>query len=316
MQTQLQRMCGNPLLGRNALASSQLIVPTQQRYFAASEKELKARMKTVNNIRKITKAMKMVATSKMKQDLARLAAGKHFGVSGVNMMFAADTYMKDRAPAVPSEPSELIVSITSDKGMCGAINSGIIRSVRNYVLEQGKDTRHKKQIFSIGDKGTQGFKRPLPDLLKTGIAEIKTPYNYPTVMALSEHVMQTGESFDKITVFYNEYKSAIATIVRQMDIMPRQRFLDTLRFGKTYDMTLPDKNTANLALYELYVTSNMWVAFLNNAASEQSARMNAMENASKNAGEILEALTLQYNKARQARITMELVEIISGASAL
>jgi len=135
-------------------------------------------------------------------------------------------------------------------------------------------------------------------------------------MALSEHVMRTGEQYDKITVFYNEYKSAIATIIRQMDIMPRQRFLDTLRFGKTYDMTLPDKNTGNLALYELYVTSNMWVAFLNNAASEQSARMNAMENASKNAGEILESLTLIYNKARQARITMELVEIISGAAAL
>ena len=98
--------------------------------------------------------------------------------------------------------------------------------------------------------------------------------------------------------------------------MPRQRFLDTLKFGKTYDMKLPDKNTGNLALYELYVTSNLWVAFLNNAASEQSARMNAMENASKNAGEIVEKLTLQYNKARQARITMELVEIISGAAAL
>ena len=125
MQTQLQRMCANPLLNRNALASSQLIVPTQQRYFAASEKELKQRMKTVNNIRKITKAMKMVATSKMKQDLIRLDRGKHFGVNGVNMMFTADTYMKERAPQVPSDPSELLVPITSDKGMCGAINSGI-----------------------------------------------------------------------------------------------------------------------------------------------------------------------------------------------
>ena len=110
--------------------------------------------------------------------------------------------------------------------------------------------------------------------------------------------------------------SAIATNIRQIDLMPRQRFLDTLKFGKVYDMTLPDKNTGNPALYELYVTSNLWIAFLNNAASEQSARMNAMENASKNAGEILEKLTLQYNKARQARITIELVEIISGAAAL
>ncbi len=98
--------------------------------------------------------------------------------------------------------------------------------------------------------------------------------------------------------------------------MPRKRFLDTMKFAKLYNQTRPDKNTSNPALYELYLTSNLWVAILNNAASEQSARMNAMENASKNAREIVEVLNLQYNKARQARITMELCEIISGASAL
>ena len=137
--------------------------------------------------------------------------------------------------------------------------------------------------------------RPFKELLKVGISEISTPYNYPTVMALSEHVMQAGDSADRIIVFYNEYVSAIATIIRHLELLPRKRFLDTLKFGKLYDMTLPDKNTGNPALYELYVTSNLWVAFLNNAASEQSARMNAMENASKNAGEIVDKLTLQYN---------------------
>lgn len=135
-------------------------------------------------------------------------------------------------------------------------------------------------------------------------------------MAISEHVIKASESVDKINVVFNKYVSAIAADVTYIELMPRKRFLDTMKFGKLYDMTLPDANTANPALYELYVTSNLWVAFLNNAASEQSARMNAMQNASKNAGEIVDKLTLQYNKARQARITMELVEIISGASAL
>ena len=115
---------------------------------------------------------------------------------------------------------------------------------------------------------------------------------------------------------YNEFKSAISYVTRHLELMPQQKFLEAMKFAKLYDQKLPDKNTSNTALYELYLTSNLWVAFLNNAASEQSARMNAMENASKNAKEILEKLTLQYNKARQARITMELVEIISGASAL
>lgn len=313
MQTQLQRMCASPLLNRNMMATSSLLVPTQQRYFAASEKELKQRMKTVNNIRKITKAMKMVATSKMKADLRRLLAGKNFGISSVDMMFASDKYMKDRAPTAPSDCDELIVPITSDKGMCGGTNSGIVKNVKLYI--EGKN-RSKLSVFSVGEKGTVSLQRPMADLLKVGISEVSTPYNYPTVMAISEHIIKAGEGCDKITVFYNEYKSAISTIIRHLELMPRKRFLDTLKFGKLYDMTLPDKNTANPALYELYVTSNLWVAFLNNAASEQSARMQAMENASKNAGEILDKLTLQYNKARQARITMELVEIISGASAL
>jgi ATP synthase F1 gamma subunit len=135
-------------------------------------------------------------------------------------------------------------------------------------------------------------------------------------MAIAEHITQTAEKYDKIVVFYNEFVSAISTIIRQMELMPRSRFLGTMAFGRLYDTTLPDKNTSNLAMYELYITSNLWVAFLNNSASEQSARMTAMENASKNAKEILEKLALQYNRARQTRITIELVEIISGASAL
>jgi ATP synthase F1 gamma subunit len=135
-------------------------------------------------------------------------------------------------------------------------------------------------------------------------------------MAIAEHITQTAEKYDKIVVFYNEFVSAISTIIRHMELMPRSRFLGTMAFGRLYDTTLPDKNTSNLAMYELYITSNLWVAFLNNSASEQSARMTAMENASKNAKEILEKLALQYNRARQTRITIELVEIISGASAL
>jgi F-type H+-transporting ATPase subunit gamma len=153
-------------------------------------------------------------------------------------------------------------------------------------------------------------------MLKTSISQIGTPYNYPTVMSMAVMINQLARDADKIVIVYNEFKSAISFVSRHMELMPQKRFLECMQFGKLYNQTLPDKNTSNPALYELYLTSNLWVAFLNNAASEQSARMNAMENASKNAKEILEKLTLQYNNARQARITMELVEIISGASAL
>lgn len=157
-----------PMFQRN-MAASQFLVPTPMRNFAASEKELKQRMKSVNNIRKITKAMKMVATSKMKADLTRLLNGKDFGISSVDMLFTCDKYMKDRAPETPKDCEELIVTLTSDKGMCGGINSGVFRNVRDYVK---RGNRNKIQIFSIGDKGTIAFQRPMADILKVGISEI------------------------------------------------------------------------------------------------------------------------------------------------
>lgn len=295
----------------NSMATTQFLIPTQHRNFGANEKALKTRMKSVNSIKKITKAMKMVATAKMKGDLRRLADGKNFGVSSIDSVFAQDTFMKDRLPSM-SGGNELLVPVTSDKGLCGSINSGVIRNIRDYVSQ--KD-RSKLAIFSIGDKGSVGLVRPMGDLIRVGISEIQTPYNYPTAMALTENIIQTSEDqgSDKIVIVYNEFVSAISTNIRYLELMTRQRFIESFGNMFAYQMS---KGSGVPALYDLYVSSNLWVALLNNAASEQSARMNAMENASKNAGEILDNLTLQYNKARQARITTELVEIISGMTSL
>ena len=162
---------------------------TPHRNFAASEKQLKARMKSVGSIGKITKAMKMVSASKMKGDLARLAAGKNYGNQAVDMIFKSDQFMQRKMPGEVSDPSIVIVPITSDKGLCGAVNSAIVRQVKKYFAE-GHTTRSKAQIFSIGEKGTAGLTRPFPDLLKTSISQIGTPYNYPTVMAMAVHISQ------------------------------------------------------------------------------------------------------------------------------
>ena len=312
MQTRLQRYCAAPT-SQMLFNNYSMLLPTATRSFAVSEKSLKIRMKSVNSIRKITKAMKMVAASKMKGDLQRLERGKYFGNSAVDMIFKCDTYLQRKAPEVPSHPKILLVPLTSDKGLCGGTNSGIVRNLREFVNHHA---RTKLSLFAIGDKGVAGLNRNMPDLMRVAISDVSKPVNYPTVMAIAEHLISHAEAEDKIVIYYNEFKSAISSIIRQMELMPRGRFMDTLRYGKLYQQKLPDKNTSNLALYELYVTSNLWVAFLNNSAAEQSARMTAMENASKNAKEILEKLKLQYNRARQTRITIELVEIISGASAL
>lgn len=305
MQKSLLQKCSQPAFMN--------IASLQARNFAVSEKQLRIRMKSVNSIRKITKAMKMVSASKMKQDLSRLDQGKNFGINAVDMIFKSDQFMQRKMGTDPADPTVVLVPITSDKGLCGAVNSTIVREVKKIVPDLN---RSKTTIFSIGDKGSNGFLRPFPDLLKTSISQIGTPYNYPTVMAMAVNITAMSKDADKLIIVYNEFKSAIQYVCRHMELLPQRRFLEAMKFAKLYNQTLPDKNTSNPSLYELYLTSNLWVAFLNNAASEQSARMNAMENASKNAKEILGGLTLQYNKARQARITMELVEIISGASAL
>lgn len=175
---------------QNTMATSQFLIPQQHRNFGANEKALKIRMKSVNSIKKITKAMKMVATAKMKGDLRRLAAGKNFGVSSIDNMFAQDTYFKERLPS-SAGGKELLVPVTSDKGMCGSINSGVIRNVRDYVATK---ERANLAIFSVGDKGSVGMVRQMGDLLRVGISEISTPYNYPTAMALTENIISVSEA--------------------------------------------------------------------------------------------------------------------------
>ena len=135
-------------------------------------------------------------------------------------------------------------------------------------------------------------------------------------MALSQKIIKLSDDKDKVVIFYNRFKSAIANELLKKELMSKKKFLANIKNMKLYQTKLPDQRTTVHALYDLYIASNLYHAQLQNATAEQSSRMQAMENASKNAKEVIDKLKLQYNKARQARITMELVEIISGANAL
>eukprot|EP00340_Litonotus_pictus_P002929 CAMPEP_0170513606 /NCGR_PEP_ID=MMETSP0209-20121228/126_1 /TAXON_ID=665100 ORGANISM="Litonotus pictus, Strain P1" /NCGR_SAMPLE_ID=MMETSP0209 /ASSEMBLY_ACC=CAM_ASM_000301 /LENGTH=248 /DNA_ID=CAMNT_0010797359 /DNA_START=152 /DNA_END=898 /DNA_ORIENTATION=+ len=248
----------------------------------------------------------------MKADMARLKGGDSFGYGSVNKIFKTDLYMQKYNQS-SSQNKILYVPFTSDKGLCGGINSGIVRDVKAIF----KDNPNRSQcgLYVVGDKGSVALSRPFADVLKKGVHELATPMNYSTAAAIAHDISVVGEDYDKIILIYNKYKSAISTEITHTELMTRHRFLDVMSYGKKYNQK-PDKKTSNPAIYDLYLASNFYHAMLNNLASEQSARMNAMENASKNAKEIVQKLVLEYNKARQARITMELVEIISGASAV
>ena len=135
-------------------------------------------------------------------------------------------------PGDIAEPNMVYVPITSDKGLCGAVNSSIVRDVKKSVI--GKN-RSKIQIFSIGDKGSVGMIRPFPDMLKFSISQIGTPYNYPVVMAMAVHITNLSQDADKIVVIYNEFKSAISYVQRHMELMPKKRFLESMQYAKLYN---------------------------------------------------------------------------------
>jgi F-type H+-transporting ATPase subunit gamma len=268
-------------------------------------------MKTIGSIGKITKAMKMVAASKMRGDLARLDRGKNFGVKTVQSILANESYLQKKKSGHTIKKT-LLVPITSDRGLCGSINSGIVREVKSTVVEN----RAGYKILVLGEKGTTALIRPCPDLLYQSITEITSPLTFPTVSSIAHQVDLAAEDCESIVILYNEFRSAISYVIRRMELLPRKYFVNQFKFVVRHDTSEPEKDWAKHYYFELYLAGQLYHAVLNNLASEQSARMNAMENASKNAGEILDKLRLNYNKARQARITMELVEIISGASAL
>jgi F-type H+-transporting ATPase subunit gamma len=251
----------------------------------------------------------------MKADLGRLDMGKEFAFGALDKVFKSDLQMQRKTQGLTVGGGKtLIVPITSDKGLCGGINSGLLREIKYKITHSANKSIYS--IFTIGEKGTSAMIRPFPELVRGSISEVVTPLNFPTMCSISQQLTLQAAGFDKIVIFYNEFKSAIRTDIRELELHPKEKFLEYMKHIKLYKKPLPDKNSMSTALYDLYLASNLYHAYLNNLASEQSARMTAMENASKNAREIVVKLNLEYNKARQARITMELVEIISGAAAV
>ena len=220
------------MFGKSALQRMTMTSMVSQRGFAVNEKAVKIRMNSVKSIKQITGAMKMVSAAKMRGDLRRLDAGKNFGINAVEMMIKADGYMEKRRFRPAENPKELIVPVTSDKGLCGSTNSGVIRSLKHYV--KNKD-RTKLSFFTVGDKGTAGLARPFADCLIGGMTNVTAPFNYPTAMVISEAIMKHSTEADVIKVIYNEYVSAIATNVKYLELMPRHHFLNMFKFGKLYN---------------------------------------------------------------------------------
>ena len=287
-----------------------------------SLKDLKIRIESVKSTRKITKAMQMVAAAKLRraQETAESARPYAERMSEVIGNLAQGFIDRDDSPILLSGrdiiKTSLIIVATSERGLCGGFNSSIVKMAKakiNGLLEEGKDVK----IFTIGKKGKEQLSREYGDkfISHFDLAAIKS-LDYEVARGISTEILEGfhNETFDSVTLFYSQFQSVLVQVPTAHQLIPAS-FAKSDGVETTYDYE-PEKDTILKDLLPRSITTQIFAALLENAASEQGARMSAMDNATRNAGEMIDKLTIQYNRSRQAAITNELIEIISGAEAL
>lgn len=275
----------------------------------ATEKQLKERMVGTKNIEKITKSMKMVSAAKLRGDQTRLAAASSFSKWSSAITGEAQELESLDISGFPKK--NLFVALTTDKGLCGGVNGILTRMLRTKLFALEKDGK-EFDLYVVGEKGRAQLRRSFQQQITTSATDRSAPYNFELACAITEDAL-SGE-YEQIHLIYNSFKSAIAYTPSIKTVTP---LLDpSAPFLFEFEVE-PDNDSETLRnFYEYTLATQMFHCMMENTTSEQSSRMTAMENASKNAGEMIDALNLQYNRARQARITTELIEIISGAAAL
>ena len=286
-----------------------------------SLKDLKNRIGSVKNTRKITKAMQMVAAAKLRraQDAAEAARPYAERMNAVMAGLAASVGQSESAPRLLAgtgrDQVHLLVVMTAERGLCGGFNTTIVRLARAKAAEllaAGKTVK----ILTVGKKGREQLKRDLSDHFvgHVDLSEVKK-IGYANAQSIAREVMarfDAGE-FDVATIFFNRFASVISQIPTAHQIIPSK--FEGAAPSALYDYE-PGEEAILADLLPRGVATQIFSALLENGASEQGARMSAMDNATRNAGDMINKLTIQYNRSRQAAITKELIEIISGAEAL
>jgi len=277
---------------------------------AATLKDIAIRMKSVKSIQKITKAMKMVSAAKMKQDERRVKNGLPWCKPVLDLF--------QRLPREDKLGPIHVIGVTSDKGLCGGVNSAVTKKCRLTILDEEAKGNSTKYI-GVGAKGVGGLKRIFGDRFTTTMEGItKVPWSFTTASIIAERIVEANPERAKLVG--NTFKSMVAydTYISQLVTKKEAQTMDRAEFSKAMDVYSFEPAIYEVwdDLHEFYYGAVIHSAHLNNAITEQSQRVAAMENASKNAGEMLEKLSLIYNRARQSKITTELCEIISGASAV
>ena len=289
----------------------------------ASLDDLKKRIASVKSTQKITKAMKMVAAAKLRRAQESAEKGRPYSEKMNNVILNLSNGISDKenAPKLLSgtgqEKTHLCVVMTSDRGLCGGFNSNIIKKAKSYfskILDEGKELK----IITVGSKGNDQLKRVYGEKIIENISfkESKNA-NYFDADKVGKMVIEKFEAgeFDVCTIFYNQFKNVITQIPQAQQIIPLNNEGEENSSEESYEFE-PDEDEILSNLLPKNISTQIFKAMLENSASEQGSRMSAMDNATRNAGEMVDKLTIEYNRSRQAAITKELIEIISGAESL
>jgi len=272
----------------------------------ATLKDIRNRLKSVKNIQKITKSMKMVSAAKYARAERELKPVKPFG-AGAQAFYERAEVKSDEAP----DAKILVIALTSDRGLCGAVHSSVAKAIK-LMIQQSPNPDNIK-IVCVGDKSRGMLSRIYPKNILVHFNDIgRKPPTFKDAAIVAQNIISSGYDFTKGILLYNKFKSVVSYTTTPMPIHTLAAIQAAPKIH-TYD-SLDSDVLQNYQEYSL--ASLIYYAMKENATSEQSSRMTAMDNASKNAGEMIDKLTLTFNRTRQAVITRELIEIISGASAL
>ena len=287
-----------------------------------SLKDLKTRIESVKSTRKITKAMQMVAAAKLRraQDAAEESRPYAERFAAVLSAVASSAAGSDDAPLLlkgtGSEQTHLLVVMTAERGLCGGFNSSIVKLAKARIEDLQASGKTVK-ILTVGKKGREQLKRDYADLFvgHVDLSDVKR-LGYANAKEIASDLLARfdGGEFDVATIFFSRFESVISQIPTEQQIIPTP-VPDDAGAATVYDYE-PDQDEILAELLPGGVATAIFSGLLENGASEQGARMSAMDNATRNAGEMIDKLTIQFNRSRQAVITNELIEIISGAEAL
>ena len=285
-------------------------------------KDLKNRIESVKSTRKITKAMQMVAAAKLRRAQEAAEAGRPFAerMDAVIRNLASGMKFTEDSPKLLTgreiTKTYMLIVATSERGLCGGFNSSIVKMVKNKIAEL-LSSGNTIKIYTIGKKGREQLAREFGKYFVNhfDLSKVKS-LSYDVAISISQGILSDfkNEEFDSALLFFSQFQSVLVQNPTELKLIPAMvEGEEPIESSYEYE---PEKDELLEELLPQAITTQIFTALLENAASEQGARMSAMDNATRNAGDMIDNLTIKYNRSRQAAITNELIEIISGAEAL